>query len=138
MPDVLSDDISALPLITLTTDFGKQSQGVGMMEAVIAEIAPTAHVIHYAHGLPDYDTISAARVLETVAFIAPAITVCVCDPGVGTARRALALRTTRGDILIGPDNGVLLPATAALGGLEEAREITNRNLMHHPVSPVFH
>jgi S-adenosyl-L-methionine hydrolase (adenosine-forming) len=124
--------------ITLTTDFAKQSQGVGMMEAVISEIAPDARLIHYMHGIDDYDTLSAARVLETVCLIAAAIHVCVCDPGVGTARRPLALLTSRGDILIGPDNGVLLPAAAALGGTQQAREITNPDLMRHPVSAVFH
>ena len=55
--------------ITLTSDFAKQSQGVGMMEAIIAEIAPAARLIHYMHGLDDYDTTSAARVLETVRFV---------------------------------------------------------------------
>jgi S-adenosylmethionine hydrolase len=124
--------------ITLTTDFGRQSQGVGMMEAVIAEIAPAARVIHYAHGLDDYDTTSAARVLETVQFIVPAIHVCVCDPGVGTARRPLAILTRRGDVLIGPDNGVLLPALSLLGGAKEVREISNPAIMRQPVSSVFH
>jgi S-adenosylmethionine hydrolase len=109
-----------------------------MMEAVIAEIAPNARLIHYAHGIDDYDITSAARVLETVSFVAAAIHVCVCDPSVGTARRPLALRTQRGEILSGPDNGVLLPAAAALGGIQEAREITNQGLMRVPISRVFH
>jgi S-adenosylmethionine hydrolase len=125
-------------IITLTTDFAQQSAGVGMMEAVIAEIAPAARVVHYAHGVDDYDTTSAARVLETVQFITPAIHICVCDPGVGTPRRPLAILTQRGDILIGPDNGVLLPAVEVLGGGVEAREITNSTIMRHPVSAVFH
>jgi S-adenosylmethionine hydrolase len=124
--------------ITLTTDLGTQSHGVGMMEAVIAEIAPQARVIHYTHGIADYDTTRAARVLGTVRFIMPAIHVCVCDPGVGTARRPLAILTHRGDIVIGPDNGVLLPAVAALGGAAEIRQITNPAVMRHPVSAVFH
>jgi hypothetical protein len=124
--------------ITLTTDFGKQSYGVGMMEAVIAEVVPEVRVIHYMHGIEDHDTTSAARVLETVRFIMPAIHVCVCDPGVGTSRRPLAILTQRGDIVIGPDNGVLLPAVAALGGAVEVREISNPGIMRHPVSAVFH
>jgi hypothetical protein len=81
---------------------------------------------------------SAARVLETVQFIMPAIHVCVCDPGVGTARRPLAILTRRGDIIIGPDNGVLLPAVAVLGGAVEVRQISNPAVMRHPVSAVFH
>src|SRR5512133_1520436 len=88
--------------ITLTTDLGTQSHGVGMMEAVIAEIAPQARVIHYTHGIADYDPTRAARALDTVLVIMPAIHVCVCDPGVGTARRPLAILTHRGDIVIGP------------------------------------
>jgi S-adenosyl-L-methionine hydrolase (adenosine-forming) len=124
--------------ITLTTDFERQSHGVGMMEAVIAEIAPEARVIHYMHGIEDYDTTSTARVLETVRFIMPAIHVCICDPGVGTSRRPLAILTHRGDIVIGPDNGVLLPAVAVPGGAVEVREISNPAIMRHPVSAVFH
>jgi S-adenosyl-L-methionine hydrolase (adenosine-forming) len=122
----------------LTTDFGKQSQGVGMMEAVIAEIAPKARVIHYMHGIEDYDIMSAARVLETVQSIMPAIHVCVRDPGVGTARRPLAILTHRGDIVIGPDNGVLLLAVTALDVAVEAREISHPAVMRHPMSAVFH
>jgi S-adenosyl-L-methionine hydrolase (adenosine-forming) len=125
-------------VITLTSDFGKQSQGVGMMEAVIAEIAPDVRVVHYAHGIDDYDTVSAARVLETVRFFAPGIHVCVCDPGVGTPRRPLAIMTGRGDILIGPDNGVLVPAAGVLGGIHEVREIDSPVVMRSEVSPVFH
>jgi S-adenosyl-L-methionine hydrolase (adenosine-forming) len=121
-------------IITLTSDFGKQSQGVGMMEAAIAEIAPSARVIHYAHGIEPFAITSAARVLETVQFVAPAIHVCVCDPGVGTFRRAIALATRRGDILVGPDNGVVLPAARVLGGIVEIREISNRSLMRPSVS----
>jgi len=124
--------------ITLATDLRMQSHGVGMMEAVIAEIAPQARVIHYTHGIADYDTTSAARLLETVRFIMPAIHVCVCDPGVGTARRPLAILTHRGDIVIGPDNGALHPAVAALGGTAELRQISNPAVMRHPVSAVFH
>src|SRR5215216_2802288 len=124
--------------ITLTTDLKMQSHGVGMMEAIIAEIAPQARVIHYTHGIADYDTTSAARLLETVRFIMPAIHVCVCDPGGGTARRPLAILTHRGDIVIGPDNGALHPAVAALGGTAELRQISNPAVMRHPVSAVFH
>ena len=51
--------------------------------------------------------------------------VAVVDPGVGTARRPLAIRTGRGDVLIGPDNGLLIPAAERLGGVVEARELEN-------------
>jgi S-adenosylmethionine hydrolase len=62
----------------------------------------------------------------------------VVDPGVGTERLPIAIRTGRGDILIGPDNGVLMPAAEALGGAVEARQLENRDLMLPRTSSTFH
>ncbi len=62
----------------------------------------------------------------------------VVDPGVGTARRPIAIRTGRGDVLIGPDNGLLPPVADALGGIAEARELTNRELWLPVTSSTFH
>lgn len=126
------------PLISLTTDFGVQSQGVGLMEGVVFSIAPEAKVIHLMHGLPPFDIVAAGRTLETVRYLPVGHHVCVCDPGVGTPRRALACEVERGDRLIGPDNGVLLPAARVLGGIRVVREITNSAYMRHQVSPIFH
>ena len=124
--------------ITLTSDFGVQSQGVGLMEGVARAIAPEAHVIHLMHGLPAFDITAAARTLETVCCLPVGAHVCVCDPGVGSARKALIIQTQRGDFLVGPDNGVLIPASRMLGGIARAHEITNPKYMRHPVSPIFH
>lgn len=126
------------PLITLTTDFGVQTQGIGTMEGVIFGIAPSARVIHLMHGIEAFNVRAAARTLEAVRYIPRGFHVCVCDPGVGTSRRAVALETRRGDYLIGPDNGVLLPAATILGGIERAHELTNPQYMLQPVSPIFH
>jgi S-adenosyl-L-methionine hydrolase (adenosine-forming) len=125
-------------IITLTSDFGVQSQGVGIMESVALEINPDAHVIHLMHGLPDFNIFYAARTLETLKDVQIGCHVCVVDPGVGTARKAIIIKTVRGDYLIGPDNGVLIPATRFLGGIKKAVEITNEKYMRHPVSPLFH
>lgn len=126
------------PLITLTSDFGVQTQGVGAMEAIAFSIAPQARLIHLMHGLPEFNTIAAARTLEGLKTFPVGFHVCVCDPGVGTSRLALALKVARGDILIGPDNGVLLPAARLLGGIKEARSIENPKVMREEVSPIFH
>ncbi|MBI2101895.1 SAM-dependent chlorinase/fluorinase [Candidatus Woesearchaeota archaeon] len=126
------------PFITLTSDFGVQSQGTGIMEAVALEINPDAHTIHLMHGLPDFDLFYAARTMETVAFMPVGFHVCVVDPGVGTKRKPIIIETGRGDFLIGPDNGVLIPATRFLGGIKKAAEITNKKYMRQPVSPIFH
>ena len=126
------------PLITLTSDFGVQTQGVGIMEAVALDINPDAQVIHLMHGLPDFDLLYAARTMETVNYIPVGHHVCVVDPGVGTKRKPIIIKAGRGDFLIGPDNGVLIPATRFLGGIKKAVEITNEKYMRKPVSPVFH
>src|SRR3989338_3828809 len=97
------------PLITLTSDFGVQSQGVGIMEAVIRNISPEAHVIHLMHGLPDFDVRCAARTMETLKYVPVGFHICVVDPGVGTNRRGIIIKTKRCDYLIGPDNGVFVP-----------------------------
>ena len=124
--------------ITLTTDFGVQSQGIGIMEGVALEINPDAHVIHLMHGLPDFDLHYAARTMETVKYLPIGYHICVVDPGVGTKRKPIIIETGRGDFLIGPDNGVLMPATSFLGGIKKVVEITNTNYMRQPVSPIFH
>ena len=126
------------PFISLTSDFGVQSQGVGIMQAVALEINPEAHVIHLMHGLPDFNLYYAARTMETINYIPVGYHACVVDPGVGTKRRPIIIETGRGDFLIGPDNGVLVPATRFLGGIKKVVEITNDKYMRKPVSPVFH
>lgn len=108
------------------------------MEGVIFDINPEAKVIHLMHGLPDFGLFYAARTLETACYLPVGCHVCVVDPGVGTKRKPVIIETKRGDFLIGPDNGVLIPATKFLGGIKKAVEITNKKFMRKPVSPVFH
>ena len=126
-----------MKIITLTSDFGVQSQGVGNMEAVIYPICPDAKVVHLMHGIPDFNLLVGARTMETVQFMPVGYHVCVVDPGVGTNRRAIIIQTMRGDYLIGPDNGVLLPIAKILG-IKKVVEITNEKFMLKPVSPLFH
>jgi len=128
----------SIPLITLTSDFGVQTQGVGAMEAAAFQIAPNARLIHLMHGLPEFNIIAAARTLETLKTFPVGFHVCVCDPGVGTKRLALAIEVNRGDVLIGPDNGVLIPASRILGGIKRAFSIENPKYMRAEVSPLFH
>lgn len=124
--------------ITFTSDFGVQTQGIGIMEAVAFSIAPNTKVIHLMHGLPSFDIRAAARTLETIQYLPIGCHVCVVDPGVGTKRRGIIIKTKRGDYFIGPDNGIFIPAVKILGGCEIAVEITNKKYMRRPVSPIFH
>lgn len=126
------------PIISLTSDFGVQSQGVGNMEGVILGIAPDANIIHLMHGIADFDIRVGARTMEATYYLPVGFHVCVVDPGVGSSRKALIIKVKRGDYLIGPDNGILIPTVNILGGFEEAVQITNPKLMIQPVSPIFH
>ena len=137
MEDLQNSEIKR-PIITLTSDFGVQSQGIAIMEGVAFKINPDAYVIHFMHGLPDFNLFYAARTMETLKYMPVGYHVCVVDPGVGTKRRAIIIETLRGDFLIGPDNGVLMPATKFLGGIKKVVEVTNEKYMMQPVSPIFH
>jgi S-adenosylmethionine hydrolase len=108
-------------IVTFLTDFGWAGGYVAACEATMLRILPDLRVLHISHEVPNGDVGSAALVLARVAPLGPeAVHLAVVDPGVGTFRRPLALSTARGDILVGPDNGLLLPAADALGGVVAA------------------
>ncbi|MBI2075622.1 MAG: SAM-dependent chlorinase/fluorinase [Candidatus Aenigmarchaeota archaeon] len=127
-----------MKLVTLSSDFGKQTQGVGNMEAVVYSINPVAKVVHLMHGIPGFDVIQAARTMETVYYMPVGFHVCVVDPGVGTKRKGIIIKVKRGDYFAGPDNGCLMTAPRLLGGIEKAVEISNEKYMIKPISPIFH
>jgi len=124
--------------ITLTTDFGLQDWFVGTMKGVIRRLAPGAVVIDITHGIPPGDIRAAAFALAAACpyFPSDAIHVTVVDPGVGSARQALAARTDRGCFL-GPDNG-LLPLVWGDHSPAEIRLLTNASLFLPEVSRTFH
>jgi hypothetical protein len=124
--------------ISLTTDYGLSDGFVAACHGVIARLAPGARVIDVTHDVPPADVARGAAVLaQTVPHLPPAVHVAVVDPGVGTARRGL-LVVTPGGLLVGPDNGLLLPAATALGGTERAYELANDEWFAPAVSPTFH
>ncbi len=104
------------PLITLTTDFGYADGTVGAMIGVIKSICPAAEVVSIAHDIPPHDIVHGAWALYQSAPFFPSgtIHIAVVDPGVGTRRRAILIKTQKG-YLLGPDNGMLVWAAAAIG-----------------------
>ena len=99
--------MSAAPWISLTTDYGLADGFVAACHGVIARIAPAARVIDVTHLVPPADVRRGAAVLaQTVPYLPVGVHVAVVDPGVGTARRGIALATP-GGLLVGPDNGLL-------------------------------
>jgi len=108
-------------IITFLSDSGWGGGYVAVCEAMVARIRPQARIFHISHEIPVGDVGAAALVLGRIApLYPPAVHVAIVGPGVQQGRRPLALSTVRGDLLVGPDNGVLLNAAEALGGLQTA------------------
>lgn len=130
----------ATRVICFLSDFGLADDYVGLCKAVISRLTPAANVIDLAHELPGFGLEYGAEMLEHATRYMPAdaVYLAVIDPGVGTDRRALALRTSMGARLVGPDNGLLLLAADSLGGVEEAVSLTDDRYHIHPVSSTFH
>jgi S-adenosylmethionine hydrolase len=96
-------------------------------------------VIDITHGIPPQHVLQGALVLaNTLPYMPVGIHVAVVDPGVGGARKPLALRGGDDRFYVGPDNGLLLVAAERLGGVEEAVEIADERFMLDPVSRTFH
>lgn len=113
-------------LVSLLTDFGVSDTYVGQVKAAIAAAAPGVTLIDLTHEVPAQDVRTGAFLLMTSIEVFPPGTVhlAVVDPGVGSARRPIAARCKRGDLFVGPDNGLLLPALKKLGGVEEAVDLS--------------
>jgi S-adenosylmethionine hydrolase len=128
------------PVITFLSDYGLADEFVGVCHAVIARRCPAARIIDLTHGIPRGDIRAGALALRAAMPYAPAgVHLAVVDPGVGTGRRALALRTqSERRILVGPDNGLLWPAACAFGGATEAFDVGASPERLEPVSKTFH
>jgi S-adenosylmethionine hydrolase len=113
--------------ISFLTDYGTSDEFVGVVKAVIRDIAPHAAVIDLTHDIAPFDVRAGSLALaRCISYVPEGIVLAVVDPGVGTDRRAIAVEVAGGaGILIGPDNGLLAPAVAMAGGAERAVEITN-------------
>jgi S-adenosylmethionine hydrolase len=125
-------------IITLLTDFGTADAFVGVMKGVILGINPHAQLVDLTHEVPPQQILRAALILRSAVPFFPAGTVhvVVVDPGVGSARRAIAIETEQG-LLVGPDNGVLSLAAAVMGR-RQVRVIERPGFLRQPVSQTFH
>jgi S-adenosylmethionine hydrolase len=128
------------PTIVFMTDFGTANDAAAICRAVVAGIAPEARIMDVTHQVTPFSIEEAARNLESVTPYYPAGTVflVVVDPGVGTARKALIVRSRREQYFVLPDNGLVTPVIER-DGLAGAREITNPAWMiGDRVSSTFH
>ncbi len=129
--------------ITFLSDYGLQDEFVGVCHGVIARRCPGARVIDVAHGIPRGDVRAGALVLRgAMPYLPAGVHLAIVDPGVGSRRTAVALRTAPAGeaerVLVGPDNGLLMLAAEALGGVSEAVDVGASRERLQPVSHTFH
>jgi S-adenosylmethionine hydrolase len=126
-------------IVTLLTDYGRDDDFVGVCHGVIRRIHPEATIVDITHGVRRYAVRQGALVLRnTLPYMPVGVHVAVVDPQVGTERRALALRSGDGRLLVGPDNGLLSLAWERCGGVDQAVDVTRSPLRLEPVSATFH
>jgi S-adenosylmethionine hydrolase len=130
---------SAILPITFLSDYGHEDDFVGVCHGVIQRIAPGAVVIDVAHALPPHDTLTAALVLRnTLRYMPKGVHLAIVDPGVGSERRAVALRSAEGRLFVGPDNGLLSLAFKQAGGVDAVVDLGESAYRLEPVSATFH
>ena len=117
--------------ISFLTDYGTDDEFVGVVKAVIRDIASHALVIDLTHGIAPFDVRAGSLALaRCISYVPSGVVLAVVDPAVATSRRAVAIEVADGEgVLVGPDNGLLAPAVAMAGGAGRAIELTN---------PAFH
>lgn len=126
-------------IVTLLTDYGRDDDFVGVCHGVIRQIHPGTEIVDITHGIDRYAVRQGALVLRnTLPYMPAGVHVAVVDPQVGTERRAIALRTGDGRILVGPDNGLLSLAWERCDGVDLAVDITRSPHRLEPVSATFH
>ena len=126
--------------ITFLSDYGEEDEFAGVCRAVIGQIAPEAPLTDLTHGIGRHGIRHGALALaNALPFCPPGIHLAVIDPGVGTARRPVAVTTMEeGRFLVGPDNGLLAPALERFGGAARAIDISRSPFRLEPVSGTFH
>jgi S-adenosylmethionine hydrolase len=128
------------PTIVFMTDFGTANDAVAICKAVMLSVAPDARIMDITHQVTPFSIEEGARLLEAVSPYYPpgTVFVTVVDPGVGTSRKAIIVKTKKAQYFVLPDNGLITPVLDR-DGLESAREITNQNWMiQAAISSTFH
>ena len=126
--------------ICFISDYGLFGELVGICNGVMLGIAPGVSIIDVTHSVPEFDVVRGAETLRHATEYMPddAVYLAVIDPDDKPVRRELAAETGSGACLVGPDNGLLLPAAEALGGVARTVLLTNPEYHLHPVSNSFH
>jgi S-adenosylmethionine hydrolase len=138
-PQSMAPPVKPRPVVVLETDFGTRDDAVALLKGVVLSIAPDAQIVDLSHEIPPFDIETGAQDLEDAPGIFPegTVFVVVVDPGVGTARKGIAVELNNGRYLVGPDNGVLSLAMQRYG-VKSVREITSPEFQRKHQSETFH
>jgi S-adenosylmethionine hydrolase len=136
--------------ISFLSDYGLDDEFVGVVKAVVRAIAPHATVLDLTHQVPAHDVRAGGLALvRSMQYLPPGVVLAVVDPGVGSARRAVAVEVGDPDVgadgdggsatsvLVGPDNGLLAPAVAMVGGARRAVSLTATEYHLDAPGPTF-
>ena len=125
-------------IVAFLSDYGLEDEFVGVCHGVMLGIAPHIRVIDVHHNIVRQDIRHGAVVLrQTSRFLPEAVHLAVVDPSVGSRRRAIAVETRWGEVFVGPDNGLLIPAALDRGGIKAAYELSDARFHLTPVSRTF-
>ncbi len=126
-------------IITLTTDFGLKDEYTGAVKGVILSISPNVKIVDITHQIPKYNIRKGAIVLRSIIPYYPpgSIHLGIVDPGVGSERNIIIIKTRSGKYLVGPDNGLLYPA-ALREGFSKIIKFTNLEYALRNVADTFH
>jgi S-adenosylmethionine hydrolase len=127
------------PLVSLLSDFGSRDPSAAIMRGVVLGIAPEARIVDISHDVRKYAIRDGALLLWcALPYLPVGSHVAVVDPGVGTARLPIGIATGRGDVLIGPDNGLLVAAARKLDGIVAVHELREPRYRLPVISTSFH
>ena len=125
--------------ISFLSDYGRDDEFVGVVHSVVRTIAPHVTIIDVTHDVAAYDVRAGGLVLARAAqYLAPGVVLAVVDPGVGTDRRPVVVEVGDGQsYLVGPDNGLLAPAVAMVGGATAAYVLDSERYRLPAPGPTF-
>jgi hypothetical protein len=129
--------VAKLPFVSFLSDYGLDDEFVGVCKGVLLSLAPHVGIIDITHGVAPHDVRAGALALvRAVQYLPTGVVLAIVDPGVGSARRAVAVQVEDG-YLVGPDNGLLAPAVAMLGGATRAVSLTSEAHQLAAPGPTF-
>ena len=116
-----------LDTVSFLSDYGTDDEFVGVVHSVVASVAPHVRIVDVTHGIAPHDVRAGGLALARSAqYLCPGVVLAVVDPGVGTTRRGIAVEVGGGQsVFVGPDNGLLAPAVAMVGGADRAVSLTD-------------